>query len=143
NPNVSDVEKAAGIGMGLDAAFQRSTGDGNVIIAVLDSGFKWDNNDLLNKWYLNRKELPPPNRTDCTGTDPYDCNNDGVFNLSDYTTAQPGQLPSIALVADKTLLARPDHGDVNGNGWLDPQDLIAIFSDGKDGYGTSVVDGNG
>ncbi|MBS2029363.1 MAG: VCBS repeat-containing protein [Deltaproteobacteria bacterium] len=143
NPNVSDVEKAAGIGMGLDAAFQRSTGDGNVIIAVLDSGFKWDNSDLLNKWYLNRKELPPPNRTDCVGTDPYDCNNDGVFNLSDYTTAQPGQLPSIALVADQTLLARADHGDVNHNGWLDPQDLIAIFSDGKDGFGTSVVDGNG
>ena len=142
NPKISAEEKAAGIGMGLDAAWQRSKGDPSVIIAVMDSGFLWDRSDLLNKWYLNRKELPPPNRADCVGTDPYDCNGDGIFNLRDYTTAGPGQLPSAAKIADRTLLARPDHGDVNGNGWLDPQDLIAIFSDGKDGYGTTV-DGNG
>lgn len=143
NPNLSDAEKSAGIGMALDAAWQRSTGDARVIIAVMDSGFLWNRTDLLNKWFLNRNELPPPNRTDCVGTDPYDCNGDGVFNLRDYTSAGVGQLPAAGTIADATLLARADHGDVNGNGYLDPQDLIAIFSDGKDGYGTSVSDGNG
>ena len=29
----------------------------------MDSGYNWNEPDLLNKWYLNRKELPPPNRT--------------------------------------------------------------------------------
>jgi hypothetical protein len=144
NPHVSDAEKAAGIGMAMDAAWQRSIGDAHVVIAVMDSGFIWDRSDLLNKWLLNRNELPPPNRSDCVGTDPYDCNGDGVFNLRDYTNAAEGQLPSAASIADATLLARADHGDVNHNGWLDPQDMIAVFSDGADGYTASgAVDGNG
>jgi len=143
NANISAAEKAKGIGMGLDAAWQRSTGDAHVVIAVMDSGFIWDRSDVLNKWLLNKNELPPPNRADCVGADPYDCNGDGVFNLADYTSAAPGGLPAADLIADQTLLARPDHGDVNGNHWLDPQDLIAVFSDGKDGYGSTVADGNG
>jgi hypothetical protein len=143
NPRISASEKAAGIGMGLDAAWALSHGDPRVIIAIMDSGFVWGNPDLASKWYLNRKELPPPSRAGCVGNDPYDCNGDGVFNILDYTTATGGQAPGVSTIADRTLLARADHGDVNGNGILDPQDLIAIFSDGKDGFGTSVVDGNG
>jgi hypothetical protein len=140
NPVISDSEKANGIGMSVDRAWQRSIGDPRTIIAIIDSGFLWNNRDLVNKWFLNRGELPPPNRTDCVGTDKYDCNGDGVFNIQDYTTATGHQQPDVSTIADKTLLARADHGDVNGNGFLDPQDLIAAFSDGQDNDGNGFVD---
>ena len=139
-PGVPSYEQAAGIGMGFDRAWQLNIGDPHVVIAIIDSGYLWNERDLANKWFLNRGELPPPNRGDCVGADPYDCNADGVFNIQDYTTATGHQQPTTATIADATLLARPDHGDVNGNGILDPQDLMAVFSDHMDNDGNGFVD---
>ena len=51
----------------------------------------------------------------------YDKNRDGVFNVQDYA-------------GDSRV------GDRNGNGLLDPQDLIKAFSDGRDGDHNGYVD---
>src|SRR5262249_33500026 len=124
-------------GMSVDLAWQVTTGRPDVLIAVLDSGIKWDDtgamHDLARKVHLNRGELPLPR--DAAGhtkpessaggaflnPDPYDLNDDGVFNVTDFA-------------GDARV------SDANGNGLLDPQDLIRAFSDGTDADANGYVD---
>lgn len=129
-----------GTGAHYDRAWARTIGDPRVVIAVLDSGVEWEQPDLVNKWFLNAGELPPPddacqkppNRGE--GKRLYDANGDGVFNVQDYTTATGHQQPKIGLACD------PRVKDANGNGLLDPQDLIAAFSDKTDADHNGYVD---
>ncbi|MBI1926233.1 hypothetical protein HYR99_18540 [Candidatus Poribacteria bacterium] len=106
------------MGASVDKAWQVSTGRPDVLMAVLDSGIKWQDNqpDLFNKLYLNRGELPIPE-----GSPTYDANADGVFNTRDYAN-------------DSRV------SDVNGNGVDDPEDLILIFSDGIDDDSNGYID---
>src|SRR5262245_36479455 len=126
-------------GMSVDLAWQVTTGRPDVTIAVLDSGIRWDDagamRDLRRKVRLSRGELPlprdaaghtKPESESSTGgaflnPDNYDLNDDGVFNVDDYA-------------ADTRV------SDANGNGLLDPQDLIRAFSDGTDGDSNGYVD---
>ena len=115
-------------GASVDLAWQVSTGRPDVVIAVLDSGIEWADPqpDLVNKFYLNRGELPVPE--DSTNTsDPYDRNGDGVFTIKDYLA--DGVHPQDSRVSDQ-----------NGNGVIDPEDLIFIFSDGVDNDHNGYVD---
>lgn len=107
-------------GASVDRAWQTTTGRPDVVIAVLDSGIRWGEAlpDLVDKFYLNRGELPVPEGSD-NPDDPYDRNRDGVFNMADYRAG--GDYPGDSRVTDE-----------NGNGLLDPEDLIFIFSDGVD-----------
>jgi MYXO-CTERM domain-containing protein len=133
---VSAYELSIGSGMHADRAWQRTTGDRRVIIAVLDSGIRWQERDLVNKFYLNRGELPVPEAA-CgvaAGADAYDVNGDGVFNVQDYTTATGTQPPDAGTICDTRLT------DVNANGILDPQDLILTFSDDTDGDANGWID---
>ena len=127
--NLTAKEAAMGIGIHADAAWQLTAGDPAVTLAILDSGFHWSEQDLVYKWRLNPGELPMP-----AGATSYDANGDGVFNVRDYTSAGPDQMPTPATITD------PRVSDVNGNGILDPEDLIQIFSDGKDDDGNGYVD---
>jgi len=104
------------IGMSLDAAWQHTVGRDDVVIAVLDSGILWDYKDLVRKLYLNPGELPLPE-----GSSVKDKNGDGVFNIDDYA-------------GDSRV------GDRNGNGILDPGDLIQAFSNCRDDDGNGYVD---
>ncbi len=51
-------------GMSVEIAWRPETGRPDVVLAVLDSGIKWNDlgalNDLRKKFYLNRGELPVP-----------------------------------------------------------------------------------
>lgn len=106
-------------GMSIDKAWQVTTGRPDVFVAILDSGIKWQDlgamADLVNKVRLNQGELPLPEGT----TSGYDRNGDGVFNVKDYL--DDGVHPQDSRVTD-----------ANGNAIVDPQDLIAAFSDGSD-----------
>jgi hypothetical protein len=150
-------ERAAmnGPGMSADVAWTITTGDPHVLIAVLDSGAEWGEPDLVNKWYLNSGELPLPKHADGTDCASYDCNGDGVFNVLDFTSGSGHAQPLISTVTDPRVynFNCPDpnqpncpagktitHGDTNGNGLLDPEDLIVIFSNGKDDDGNGFVD---
>ncbi len=126
----SPYELALGVGVHADRAWQKTTGDRRVIIAVLDSGIRWRERDLVNKLYLNAGELPPPD-AGCSGDGTtFDVNQDGWFNVQDYTTNTGTERPT--QVCDSRLLAHAGGWDTNDNGHLDPQDLIRIFSDGID-----------
>src|SRR4030095_16647470 len=106
------------MGASVDRAWRFTTGRPDVVVAILDSGIIWQSNqpDLFNKLYLNRGELPLPG-----GSSSYDANHDGVFNIRDYA-------------------GDPRVFDANGNGALDPEDLILIFSDHVDGDHNGYVD---
>lgn len=129
-----------GMGASYDRAWAKTTGDPRVVIAVLDSGAYWYERDLVNKWFLNQGELPPPadpcqkpeNRGE--GKRQYDANGDGVFNVQDYTSVSGHAQPEAATICDPRLR------DGNSNGILDPQDLIAAFSDKKDDDRNGYVD---
>ncbi|MDC3958096.1 FG-GAP-like repeat-containing protein [Polyangium jinanense] len=118
-------------GMSIDRAWRVSIGDPRVVIAVTDSGIFWEKPDLLDKAYLNRRELLT-HKPFQTGGSPcggdgdlagFDCNGDGVFSVSDYATSMP--LPA---------------SDRNANGVLDAGDLILAFSDGIDDDGNGYID---
>ncbi|MGC9027126.1 MAG: S8 family serine peptidase [bacterium] len=97
-------------GISADKAWQYTTGDPRVLIAVLDSGIEWNNKTLVDKIHLNYRELPPPYNpsiipstggfvTGCTchtasGTDIPATTacvaNGGYYNLSCYDWNQDG-----------------------------------------------------
>jgi MYXO-CTERM domain-containing protein len=133
--NVRPAEIPMGTGVHADRAWQITTGDRRIVIAVLDSGVYWNDPDYVNQLWLNRGELPPPEeacRTANYAGDPYDANGDGFFNVQDYTAESGHQTPTHP--CDSRV------SDVNGNGLIDPQDLIMIFSDGVDGDGNGYID---
>jgi hypothetical protein len=113
-------------GAGTNRAWERTTGRPDTAIAVLDSGISWDQNtlELVNQFRLNTGELPVPGSDHRSkNARDYDVNHDGVFNVADYA--------SDARVHD--------FGD-DQNNYVDPGDLIRIFSDRKDDDGNGYTD---
>jgi len=102
-----------GSGTDVPGAWRITTGRPDVVTAVLDSGIRWDEEEVARKVFLNTGELPPP-----PGCSVLDCNGDGFVSVDDY-----------AAVAD-----------ANGNGHIDGQDLIRAYSDGVDDDGNGYVD---
>lgn len=131
-------------GMSIDRAWRFTIGDPRVLIAVTDSGIRWDDPDLIDRHYLNAAELANyvptgPNGEACGGTGAlagFDCYPvgapDGVLTVSDYQFSDG--LLSPPADAEHPL------GDANRNGILDPEDLILNFSDGTDDDGNGYVD---
>jgi hypothetical protein len=108
-PGASDPEQASG--MSVDHAWKRfTTGRSDTVIAYVEAGINWHDQpeELANRVFLNRGELPPP-------TTP---KHDGQLNASDYA----------------------DTKDANGNGLVDPEDIIKRFSDGRDDDGNGYTD---
>jgi hypothetical protein len=132
--NIDDVNERDNLGPGLhaDRAWQVTTGDRRVIIAVHDSGAYWDNRDLVNKYYLHRPELggckPTPLATPPAGADAFDVDGSGWFDIRDYYAAAGSEQAALA------------EWDTNRNGMLDPQDLLKKCSDGVDDDGNGYVD---
>lgn len=148
---IREEERALGSGNWADRAWGLTKGRDEVRIAVLDSGIKWDEKDLLYTAYLNLGELggeklPRVDRatpvdgavifsgmdTDCTRwpgamavPEDGDANGDGVFNLEDYLCD--------SRIDRRAGVAAADH-------IVDPSDLIALFSDGVDDDGNGYVD---
>ncbi|HEX8052870.1 MAG TPA: S8 family serine peptidase [Thermoleophilaceae bacterium] len=120
-----------------ETAWTVTTGRPDVKIAVLDSGFRWNANQVLDlrfKTFLNRGELPQPNHSgpDLVGgvncgsyANAHDANGDNVFNLLDYACDS-------RVRKDTPKNVRTDV--------LDPQDLLIAFSDGSDADGNGFAD---
>jgi len=125
---LSPVEAALGTGMSVDRAWNITTGRSDVLIAVMDSGIKWDSGGLVNKHFLNAGELPFPQRADGTDEGRHDLNDDGIFNMADFQE-DPRVSPTSGGLAG-------GHAD----GLRDPSDLIAVFSDGIDADGNGFID---
>ncbi len=95
-------------GQSVDRAWLLNRGDPRTMVAVLDSGIRWRERSLIDKAYLNARELVACAPPGAMANDPatFDVNEDGVFNIRDYDWATPAYV------------------DVNTNGRLDAQDLI-------------------
>ncbi len=114
-------------GVRADAAWKYSTGDPDTVVAILDTGIRWQDRELLEKVHLNEEELPQPvaDRASpldggpaCnTFTAADDANGDGAFNVRDF--------------ACDTRVGAAD-GDTESDDLLDGSDLIASFSDEND-----------
>ncbi len=137
-PGFRQVERAIGSGMHTNDAWSTTVGDRKTIIAVIDCGIKWESDDQINKFYLSRGELTPPEAACRTAaykdSDPFDANGDGKFTMADYAKEDPLSVPRTP--CDSRV------SDKNGNGLLDPEDLINSkdFADGKDTDGNGYVD---
>jgi subtilisin family serine protease len=109
-------------GISADLAWNVTLGRPDVTAVVLDTGVNYDHEDLRNKIWLNRGELPVPNGASCSppAGDPYDCNNDGVFNVLDYAGDS-----RITNTIQPSFLSRAD---------------LRVFEDGVDGDGNGFVD---
>jgi hypothetical protein len=129
SPLAHDPEGSSG--MWVDRAWRDYTaGTPDTVIAYVEGGINWHDAsalDLVNKVYLNRGELPVPcagspctTRFGATLAD-YDVNHDGAFNVRDYA-------------------GDPRVTDQNGNGYVDAEDLIALFSDHTDRDHNGYVD---
>jgi hypothetical protein len=124
-------------------AWKTTLGRPDVLIAVHDSGIKWNDagamNNLRFKIHLNRGELVEPNQqrptnlvngSACPGTPAapgvYDVNNDSVLNLRDYACD------------DRVNVTDPRRAGPGG--MLTPQDVLIAFSNGDDQDGNGFVD---
>jgi len=134
------TETTMGAGNWTDMAWQITTGDRSVIIAVLDSGIDWGEGDLVNQYYISRAELEAPGLDEkClpqppaghTG-DPVDVDGDGYLTMRDWFSGKS---------ADEAAALRTALDDAgNHNGVADPGDLILLCSDGTDDDDNGYVD---
>ena len=134
-PCAAGAQGEDAVGARVDRAWLWTVGRPEVAIATLDDGPHPDEADLISQWRLNTGELAPPRPSG-----PHDVNGDGVFDVRDYTTATGTEATTLDRVNAPDLVARPDHGDINGNGWLDPQDILQIYADGRDDDGNGFID---
>ncbi len=114
-------------GVRADSAWKYSTGDPDTVVAILDTGIRWQDRELLEKVHLNEAELPQPQTDRATPLDggpacntftaADDANGDGAFNVRDFA-------------CDSRVEAAD--GDTEADDILDGSDLIATFSDGTD-----------
>jgi hypothetical protein len=125
NVAAGDPECAQIAGIRADTAWKYTTGDPDVAVAILDTGIRWQNTELVNKVRLNADELPLPQGAGGAACADYDCNGDGAFNIRDY--------------ADDSRVSVAA-GDTESDSMLDGSDLIGTFSDGTDADGNGYVD---
>ncbi|MEY2421986.1 MAG: hypothetical protein QOI95_2053 [Acidimicrobiaceae bacterium] len=103
-------------GVSADKAWKITTGSPNVAVAIVDTGIRWDAEQLRTKIRLNAAELPVP-----FASSSFDSNNDGAFNVDDY-------------------MSDPRVTDTNSNTLLDGEDVLHAFSDGIDDDQNGYID---
>ncbi len=119
--------------------------------------------DLMNRLYLNKGELAGHAPDYILGMPVWDTNNDGRFSAADYEpegrkmvidTSSNVKDPDVSMRYTYTAGGYNGHpaffrvsgssivfvNDPNGNGLLDPQDLIKTFSDGSDDDNNNFAD---
>jgi hypothetical protein len=151
-------------GLSVDAAWQRSTGRPQVLLAILDDGIDYTEPELTDAIFLNLGELrkTPPTHADgssCAPLDPssaaspaVDCASppDGVLTLADYreklgwvdgTTGRDPNENGRLDVADLFLLGYMDGIDDDGNGFVD--DLAGWDFVESDNMPFSALSGSG
>ena len=101
-------------------------------IAILDTGIRWQNTELVNKVRLNQGELPLPQHANGSNCASYDCNGDGAVQRQ-RLRRRPARL-------GERRRRHLGHGGTNADTFLDASDLIATFSDGTDADANGYVD---
>jgi subtilisin family serine protease len=111
-------------------AHQTTMGDSRPIIAVVDSGMRLDNMDLLLNVWINEGELPPGMQANGQANAGADFDGDGLITFRDLNT--PGH---------DSFLASFGIGKSAGNpNYVDGYDLIAALKDGVDNDNNGFID---
>ena len=118
-------------GNSVDTAWETTAGRPSTVIAVTDSGIEWCDPALVDKIFLNRNALPPPENAqgqtkaqlEAAGqtfadTDPYDLDGSGILNVEQYAND-----PRIT----RPYFCAAQNGDGFGYTGISPADLIAAF----------------
>ncbi len=113
-PNVGKPQIS---GFNAAGAWKLARGRPDVVVAILDTGIKWDELGLRLQVHLNTGELPYPELSDGQSCGRYDCNGDGAVNVDDYAHD-----PRVSL--SYTGRAGPP-------GLITGQDLLHAFGDCK------------
>lgn len=138
--NWRPAENEMGAGAWTDLAWTMTTGNRDTLIAVLDSGIKWDERDLINQYFINQAELEAPGLdVRClpqvpaghTG-DPVDIDGDGSLSMRDYFEGHDA--------AFVTMLQAELDSMGNNNGVAEPGDLIVLCTDGVDDDANGYAD---
>jgi len=140
--NVMAGEPLGACGMNFEEGFSHyTTGNAHEIVAYIEGGINWhlpQSKELVNSIYVNWHELPVP----CTGstmvvggvTRP--CELVYTNSVADYDIHHAGVVDASDWAED------PRVHDSNGNGYIDPEDLIAAFSNNVnhdgDGYPNDI-----
>ena len=130
-PLAHDPQHASGVNM-TGAWAQGNVGRPDILVAYIEGGVNYDSDgikDGLDHIYLNRGELPYPERADGTtlvSGDRYDLNGDGRVSISDYAQDPRVNPPCPAGVAPfvyrgasldhKSSQVRPSGGARSGSG---------------------------
>ncbi len=126
---VREAELEVGSGCHADSAWQTTPGRWDALIAVLDSGIEWDEDDLSYKVRINSGELPLPQLADGSQAESYDLDGNGLVNLADWS-----EDPRVEWTA----------GGDTADHMLDPSDLIHTAWgedwDGQDNDGNGYTD---
>ena len=117
-------------GFNAAGAWKIERGRPDVAVAVLDTGIVWDNEGLRTQVHLNRHELPVPQ-----GSNVYDANNDGVFNVDDY--ANDPRVGKAKPTAEDLIHAFSNGIDGDHNGYTDDIAGWDFFDDDNDPADTS------
>jgi subtilase family protein len=147
--HVGDAENAP------PTAWETTLGRPDVLVAVHDSGIKWNDTGAMNnlrfKVHLNKGELPTPNanRTaslvsgTCSGYTPgfYDASGDNVIDIRDYAcddrvnVSDPRRAgPEGMLTPQDVLIAFTNNDDADGNGFEDDIAGWDFVDDDNDAY---------
>jgi hypothetical protein len=149
-PLARDPDNSMGINF-TGAWRQGNIGRPDILIAYVEGGVNYDSDNVkdgLDNIFINQKELPRPQDADGHAL-AYDANGDGHFDLRDYIndprvnpSCPDGTAPFAAVDVEGTsrsCVAGGRHAYLNSvhiggklTPYLSPEDLIVVFSDGKD-----------
>ncbi|MEA2350435.1 MAG: hypothetical protein QOG86_1376, partial [Thermoleophilaceae bacterium] len=123
-------------GFNAAGAWKRTRGRPDVVVAILDTGIKWDRDSLRTQIHLNTGELPKPQHSNGSACSAYDCDANGVVNVDDYsddprvTHTGPGSPKTVT--AEDLIKRFSDSTDADGNGFVDDVAGWDFFDDDND-----------
>jgi Subtilase family len=97
-------------GFNAAGAWKLERGRADVVVAILDTGIKWNELGLRLQVHLNTGELPYPELANGQSCGRYDCNGDNEVNVEDYvhdprvSLSYPGRTSPPGLITGQDLL---------------------------------------
>src|SRR3954469_5313666 len=157
-PLARDPANASGINF-TGAWRLGNVGRPDILVAYIEGGVNYNSDgikDALDNIYINKGELPKPERADGTPYESYDANGDGHFDLRDYAE-DPRANPDCPAGTDAfvkhqegvtwSCVPGGQHDYLNAvdvagkkTPYLSPEDLIVAFSDHTDADHNGYVD---
>jgi hypothetical protein len=135
--------KAQISGFNAAGAWKIARGRPDVVVAILDTGIRWEKTSLRRQVHLNTGELPLPQNAQGQAHGSHDLDGDGAVTVDDYA-ADPrvdknGGATAVedAVDAQDLIVAFSDHTDADDNGYVDDIAGWDFFNDDNDPYDQS------